>query len=425
MSESTRRGFLAAGAVGTLAAAPATANAAGGFGGQPRDGRRGSAAGPEPVKIPTMLADTEAKPGPAFTPLPPEERLGFAVVGLGELALHQVLPAFGRAKRCRLAALVSGDADKARAVASQYGIGRENLYDYKAYDRLADDPAVDVVYIILPNSMHLEFTSRAAAAGKHVLCEKPMATSAADCEAMIAACEKAKKQLMIAYRCQYEPHHREAIRLARSGELGPLRLIEATNGQNQGPPGQWRHRKALAGGGSLPDVGIYCLNAARYITGEEPSEVSAQVLTDSSDPRFAEVEDRIAFQLKFPSGVLADCRSYYSAHESRRCRVMAERGWIDMDPAFSYQGLRMKVARVERGAEHVSEVRLPSPDQFAAEMDHMAERAARGERPHTPGEEGLQDQRIIEAIYRAAREGRPVPLAAAPGRDATRGPAPG
>ena len=309
-------------------------------------------------------------------------------------------------------------------MAAQYGIGREHIYDYRTFDRLADDPAVDVVYIILPNGMHLEYTVRAAKAGKHVLCEKPMANTSAECEEMIEASEKANRLLMIAYRCQYEPSHREAIRLARSGEFGPIRLIEASNGQNQGRPDQWRHKKALAGGGSLPDVGIYCLNAARYLTGEEPVRVTAEILSDSSDPRFKEVEDRVSFQLRFPSGTLAACQSFYSAHESRRCRVLAERGWIDLDPAFAYRGLKLKASRAHGEAEHATEIKLAEKNHFALEMDHMAERVARGEKPHTPGQEGLQDLRLIEAIYKAAREGRPVDLPVVAGKDTTRGPAP-
>jgi predicted dehydrogenase len=382
---------------------------------------RGPARPPSPVDFPTMKSKTEMQGGPPPMPVSPDKRLGFAIVGLGELALGAVLPAFGRCRFARPTALVSGDRAKAEKVAEHYEIASEHIYDYPKFDRLADDPAVDVVYIILPNGMHLEYTVRAAKAGKHVLCEKPMANTSAECEAMISACEKVNRQLMIAYRCQYEPFNREAVRLARSGEFGPLRLIEASNGQNQGRIDQWRHNKALAGGGSLPDVGIYCLNAARYITGEQPVQVTAQILSDASDSRFKEVEDRISFQLRFPSGVLATCQSFYSAHESRRLRILAERGWIDLDPAFAYRGLKLKTSLARGEAEQTTEIKLAEKDHFAAEMDHMAERVARNERPHTPGQEGLQDIRLIEAIYRAARDGRPVDLPEVVGKDTTRG----
>ena len=407
MSELNRREFIVAGAMtaasGALAQDPAKS--------------------PSPVEIPMMKANTEQQSGPVPTLLPPIRRLGFAIVGLGELALGEVLPAFGQCRYARPAALVSGDGAKAGRVAEQYGIGSKHLYGYDDFDRLADDKDVEVVYIILPNSMHREYTIRAARAGKHVLCEKPMANSVAECEEMIAACESAKRLLMIAYRCQYVPLHREMVRMARSGEIGPLRMIEASNGQNQGPAGQWRHKKALAGGGSLPDVGIYCLNATRYITGGEPVQATAQILTDATDSRFREVEDRIAFQLRYPSGVLASCQSFYSSHDSRRCRVLGETGWIDLDPAFGYRGLRMRTSHARDNAELTTEIHLPEKNHFALEMDHLAERVASNVRPHTPGEEGLQDIRIIEAIYRSAREGKPVNLAVVEA-GSTRGPVP-
>ena len=417
-SGTTRRDFLAAGAAGVVAAQGLTAMA------QTPGTNPAQAPKPTPVVLPEMKAETEAKSGPPFDPLPPLKRLGFAVVGLGELALGEILPAFGQCKYAKLAALVSGDPAKAAKVAGQYGIGADHIYDYANFDRIANDPTVDVVYVVLPNSMHLEYTVRATKAGKHVLCEKPMANSSTECAEMIVACESAHRQLMIAYRCQYEPYNREMIRLARSGELGSIRLIEAANGQNQAPNNQWRHKKALAGGGSLPDVGIYCLNATRYITGEEPIQVSAQILSDESDPRFTEVEDRVAFQLKFPTGIQASCQSFYSAHESRRCRVHLEKGWIDLDPAFAYRGLKLKTSFAKGKAEIGQEIKLPEKSHFALEMDHMAERTLQNVRTQTPGQEGMQDMKLIEAIYQAAREGKTIDLPHVQGIDPTRGLAP-
>lgn len=378
---------------------------------------------PSPIALPDWVAATEKKSSGPPTALPPGARTGYAIVGLGRLALEQILPAFAKCKRSRSVALVSGDPAKAAKVADQYGIGPKHLYDYKSFDRIRDDPDVEVVYIVLPNSMHLEFTARAASAGKHVLSEKPMATSSAECRQMIDACNRAGRTLMVAYRCQYEPYNRALTAIARTRELGAVRLINAENVQNMADPSQWRLRRALAGGGSLPDIGIYCLNACRYLTGEEPVEVSAMIQSPADDPRFREVEDRVAFQLRFPSGVLASCQSGYSAHESRRLRLLGESGWAELDPAFSYKGLRLHVGRVGGKAEVVSERRLDEADQFAAEIDHMSERLAEGRRPRTPGEEGLQDHRLMEAIYESAREGRPVRLDPVPGLDTTRGPA--
>ena len=257
------------------------------------------------------------------------------------------------------------------------------MYDYANFDRLKDNPDVDAVYIVLPNNMHLEYTLRAAAAGKHVLCEKPMATNVADAERMVAACRDAKRTLMIAYRMQYEPTHRELIRIARGGEYGPIRLIEAVNGQNDAPNGQWRQSRAQAGGGSLPDVGIYCLNAARYVTGEEPIEISAQVTRPKDDPRFTEIEDIAAFTLRFPSGVIAQCTSGYSLHESRQMRVMMRDAWVEMNPAFSYDGVAMQIGRKAGRAHRGGGTPLHRPQPVhAGDGPLRRARAQRQDAPH-------------------------------------------
>jgi predicted dehydrogenase len=241
-----------------------------------------------------------------------------------------------------------------------------------------------------------------------------MAVSVAECQQMLAAGEKAGRHLMIAYRLQYEPFNREAIKLARGGDLGKLRSLSAVNGQAQGDPNQWRLRKALAGGGSLPDVGIYCVNAARYLSGEEPTLVSGMVTSTPHDPRFKEVEEQVDFILRFPSGFVASCTSSYGFHDAKRYRLIGTSGWLELDPAFPYRGQTLKVARKPAGGgPEVLEQRLLTPkNHFAAEMDHMATCVLQNKKPHTPGEEGLQDQRIIGAIYESARLGRAVQLAA-------------
>ena len=352
------------------------------------------------------------------------ERAGFAVVGLGRLSLEEILPAFGAAKMSRLVALVSGTPDKAARVAAQYGVRPEAVYDYAGFDRIRDNPEISVVYVVLPNSMHKEYTIRAAQAGKHVLCEKPMAVSAAEGQAMVDACRQAGRKLMIAYRCQYEPYNREVLRLVREKTFGPTRFIDAVNVQNQGNGEQWRLKRALAGGGSLPDVGLYCLNAARYLTGEEPVEVIARSYSPPNDPRYAEVEETVTFMLRFPGGVVANCATSYGMHESRVLSVHAPGGTVTLDGAFSYHDKQLRIAHRDGRAESVDERRIPMQNQFALEMDHMAECVATGREPHTPGEEGVQDHRIMEAIYRSASSGQPVPLPRVEGLDRTRGPAP-
>ncbi|MDZ8064609.1 MAG: Gfo/Idh/MocA family oxidoreductase [Nostoc sp. DedQUE08] len=383
---------------------------------------------PPQIEFAPISEKTEVETGGPPTALPPERRLGFAIVGLGRLTLEEIMPAFAECKLAKPTALVSGDAAKANLVAQQYGIKPQNVYNYQNYDNLRNNPDVDVIYIVLPNSMHREYTVRGAKAGKHILCEKPMATTVEDAQQMIDACKQADRKLMIAYRCQYEPHHRAMIQMIRSKELGTVKVIQADNGQNQGGDlNQWRLKRALAGGGSLPDVGIYCLNATRYLTGEEPIAISAQIFSTPGDPRFKEVEENVTFQLRFPSGILGICSTSYGFHEGRRFRVFGSDAWGQLDPAFSYNGLRMMISRkspTNSMAENISEVRIGEKNQFALEIDHMADCVIQNKQPHTPGEEGLQDQKLIALIYEAARTGKTITLPRVSGLDTTRGPAP-
>jgi len=337
-----------------------------------------------------------------------QKKVGFAIVGLGKYATEQIMPNFRDCEHARLAALVSGSPDKARKLAAEYGLAEQNIYSYDNFDAIKDNPEVDVVYIILPNGLHAEYTVRAAEAGKHVLCEKPMATTVADCERMIAACQKANRQLMIAYRAQYEPFNRSAIERIRQGELGQVRAITADHGRpvkpSENKPDVWRVDKKLAGGGSLMDIGIYSLNAARYLTGEEPIEITAMESSDKNDPRFKEVEDNIHFTLRFPSGILASCTSSYSYESVKRGRVFGDKAWLDLDPLSDYDTHTLKTG----DATGEQEPKIKEGNQFAAQLDHMAECARANKTPRTPGEEGLRDVRLILAIYEAARTGRAV-----------------
>ncbi|HVY08120.1 MAG TPA: Gfo/Idh/MocA family oxidoreductase [Burkholderiales bacterium] len=380
-----------------------------------------SAAEEDRIEMPPIQAPTE-KPEKAVTPKePPPKRVGYAVVGLGRLAIGEVLPAIAKSKRSRVVALVSGDADKAGKVARQYAVRPDSIYDYGNYGQLADNPEVDAVYIALPNGMHAEFTIRAARAGKHVLCEKPMAISVRQCETMIAACEAAKKKLMIAYRSQYEPMDRAIVKMIRDKKLGELREFVSVNSQNVGDPGQWRLKHELSGGGPLADLGIYSINAARFLSGEEPFEVTGSAYRRTSDPRFQEVEESAHFILRFPSGLTATCATSFATHRSQFFRVHGSEAWAEMNPAFSYHGLEMRIGRVENGEEILQVPRIDPVDQFVAEIDHMSWCIRNDVKPHTPGEEGLQDMRIIEAIYESARSGSVVKISTP---TLTRGPEP-
>jgi predicted dehydrogenase len=377
------------------------------------------------ITFPPINAATERQESPPPNPEPPDRRVGYAVVGLGRIALGQVIPGIAQSKRSKLVAVVSGDAQKASTIAREYGLDAKNAYSYDTFDQIKSNPAVDVVYIALPNSMHAEYTIRAAKAGKHVLCEKPMATSVGDAEKMVEACKQAGRKLMIAYRMQYEPFNRAAKNAVRNKELGAVKVIEMANAQSEGTPDQWRLKQAMSGGGSLVDVGIYCLNTARYLTGEEPVSVSAMMYKTPNDPRFADVpEESIIFQLRFPSGILVNALSGYGSHRTQRYRVSAADGWMDLDPEFPYRGLRMRVGHAEGKVEKIEERVMEEKHQFALEIDHFSQCVRENKQPFTPGEEGVQDMKLMAAIYESARTGRPVTLAPVSGLDAFRGPPP-
>jgi predicted dehydrogenase len=383
--------------------------------------------GPEikPVKFPPIDDPSEKPKADPFTPIEPAKRIGYCLVGLGRLTLGEIMPAFGHSKYAKPVALVSGDREKAKNVAAQYGIAEKNIYNYQNFDDIRNNPEIDVVYIVLPNSMHEEFTVRAAKAGKHVLCEKPMTTSAASAQRMIDACKKADKKLMIAYRVQYTPQHRAIMKWTREKKWGKVRVIELFNGQNQGDPSQWRQKKDLAGGGSLPDIGLYCLNTARFVLGEEPEWVTAQLYSTPGDPRFKEVEETVLFQMGFPGGAIVNASTSYSVHDTKRYRCLADKGAsFGMDPAFSYHGLKMEVSEVRDGEVWKQSPEIEEKDQFALELDHMAHCIRNNKQPYTPGEEGLQDQKIMEAIYRAAKDKKAVMLDKITTIDTFRGPAP-
>ena len=408
------RGLLA---VGVASALPLAAAEAADLG----SGAALPPTGPLDVKLPALSAPTDPKGGEPFNPDALDQRVGYAIVGLGHLSLEEILPAFGQTKHAKPVALVSGDADKMAKVAKQYGIKPSSCYSYQTYDNIKNNPEVEVIYIVLPNSMHHEFTIRGAKAGKHILCEKPMATSSKECEEMIDACQKAGKKLMIAYRIQYEPLNRMAQKAVRDKTYGKTKFIQMMNCQNQAHDQQWRHKKNLAGGGSLPDVGLYCLNTTRFLLGEEPTEVSAQIYSTPGDDRFKEIEENVSFTLRFPSGVISQCLTGYASFNNKSYAVHGETGTIKMDPAFTYKGLKQERVHAPGGKQMTEQPSNPAKDQFALEMDHMAECVRQNKTPYTPGEEGLQDQRIMEAIYRSAKENKPIKLAGASKLDAFRG----
>ncbi|HEY1902696.1 MAG TPA: Gfo/Idh/MocA family oxidoreductase [Terracidiphilus sp.] len=326
------------------------------------------------------------------------KKTGYAVIGLGRIAGH-FMPAAGATTNSKITALVSGHRDKADRIAAQYGVPANSIYNYENFDEIAHNPDVDAVYVALPNSMHAEYTQRAAKAGKHVLCEKPMATSVADCETMIAACKAANVKLMIAYRCHYEPTNLKAVRMIHDGALGQVQSIVSTFGFNIAP-GEWRLSKKMAGGGPLFDVGIYSLNACRYLTGEEPQHISAYASTIDHDGRFNEVEENVAWTMKFPSGIVASCSTTYGANMEGYFKVYGSKGWLQVDQAFVYEGLHLTADIQGKKIDELNPARDPS--QFQAEAEHFSHCVQNNLEPQSPGEEGLRDLGYITQIYRSA-----------------------
>ncbi|MCA9212294.1 MAG: Gfo/Idh/MocA family oxidoreductase [Planctomycetales bacterium] len=331
-----------------------------------------------------------------------DRKLGFALVGLGRLSTNQIAPALQKTKNCKLAGIVTGSPEKAEAWQKQYGISQKSTYNYRNFDQIADNPDIDVVYVVLPNSMHEEFTIRAARAGKHVLCEKPMSVSVAEAKQMTSECEKAKVKLAIGYRCQFEPHHIECMRMAKEKRFGAIRQIDASFGFRFGdyPLGdlrRWRLEMEYAGGGALMDVGIYALQACRYLTGEEPKSVMAREIKTDHE-KFAEVDETILWSMDFPSGIVANCSTTYGFSGMNQFTAYADNGKFGMEPAFSYEGNRAFAGN--------STIEKPQIDQFAAEMDDFANVIRTDSKSKVSGEEGLRDMIVMDAIYKSVASGK-------------------
>lgn len=338
------------------------------------------------------------------------KKIGYCIVGLGRISMDHFMPGVRVSQHSQVVAVVSGHRPKAERIADQYGISHDAIYNYENYDTIRNNPAIDAVYIALPNGMHAEYTIRGAKAGKHVLCEKPMANTVKECEQMIAACKQADRKLMIGYRCRYEPTNLKAIELVRQGYVGNIQQIRSANGFNI-RPGEWRLNKKLAGGGPLFDVGIYSIQATRYLTGEEPVEVQAYSSVIDHDGRFNEVEENVVWDFRFPSGVLASCStSYGSNFIGGSARVIGSKGMLELNPAFAYDGLRL-TAKAQGAHPLDIQFNNPNPKQFVVEADYFSNCILQNTEPKTAGEEGLRDQKIMAAIYHSCESRRSVKLA--------------
>jgi predicted dehydrogenase len=250
---------------------------------------------------------------PSAFALPPDRKLGVALLGLGNYSTGQLAPALQQTKNCRLAGVVTGSPEKAAQWQKQYGIPAKNCYDYKTFDRIVDNPDIDIVYVVTPNALHAEYVVRAAQAGKHVICEKPMATTEADARRMIAACNKAGKKLSIGYRLHFEPHNQEMMRLGQQQAYGKINHLVSNNGFKFGSGGTpWRVEKALSGGGPLMDMGIYSLQGCIYTKGQVPVSITAKLSPETGSGYFKEVEAGVDWQMQFADGSVANCSTSYA-----------------------------------------------------------------------------------------------------------------
>ncbi len=335
----------------------------------------------------------------------PPRKLGIALCGLGNYARGQLGPALRLTQQCELRGVVTGSREKGQAWAREFGFPERNIYDYATMARLIDNPDIDIVYVVTPNSLHPEHTIAAAWAGKHVICEKPMANTVADCNAMLAACRANRVRLSIGYRLQFEPHYRELKRLAREQDFGAFRKMTSVlsfviNRR------VWRIEKAMAGGGPLMDIGIYCVQAACLAADTDgaahvtfaPVAVQAREHPKKRPDLFRDVEEGIDFRLEFANGATAECTTSYNG-SGDRFRAEGEKGWIEFAPAFQYGDLKVTTSQ---GAPRVG---LPPRSQQAVQMDDFARCVREGRESPVSGVMGRRDLVIIEAIYRSAAQG--------------------
>jgi predicted dehydrogenase len=331
------------------------------------------------------------------------DRVRYAIVGAGYISQAAMLPAFARARRNSvLAAIVSDDPVKRDRLSRRHGAPVACGYD--GYDTLLGSGAVDAVYIGLPNHLHADYVIRAAQAGVHVLCDKPLAVTQAGCRAIAAAVERAGVKLMVAYRLHFERASLEALKLVRAGRLGELRCFDSVFTM-QVEPDNIRLRSET-GGGTLHDIGIYCINAARTLFGAEPQQVVA-LSANTGEERFAEVDEMVSAILRFPGERLATFTVSFGAASTATWRLVGTRGDLVVDHAYEHASGMTHALTVK---EQTQRRRFPKRDQFAAELLHFSDCILQDRQPEPSATEGLADVRVIEALYRSAEEGVPVEL---------------
>lgn len=329
--------------------------------------------------------------------------LRVAIMGLGSYGTR-VADAMQSCSKAKLVGVISGTPSKISAWQTKYNIPEKNCYNYENFDNIKDNPDIDAVYVITPNALHHNEVIRTAKAGKHAICEKPMAVNAKEGQDMVDACKKANVKLLVGYRMHFEPKTLEIIRMRREGEMGKAVFFQGLSGFRIGEPTQWRLKKELAGGGAMMDIGIYSINAARYMIGEEPVWVTAQE-TKTNHEKFKEgVDETIQFELGFPGGAVASCLSTYNMNNLDRFFLNCENGFGELLPASGYGPIK--------GRTHKGELTQPHQTHQTVQMDEMASIILEGKQPIVPvdGEEGVKDLKIIDAIYLAVKKRKKIGL---------------
>jgi len=325
-------------------------------------------------------------------------KLGIALVGLGGYAGGQLAPALQQTEHCYLAGIVTGTPSKIPVWKEKYNIPDKNIYNYDNYDSIKDNPDIDIIYVVLPNNMHAEYTIRAAGAGKHVICEKPMAITVEDCDRMIAACNKANVHLSIGYRLNFEPYNLEMVRCGTKKIYGEIKKLGGGFGF-VARPSQWRLTQKYAGGGPLMDLGIYVIQGMCYTTGMLPIAVTAQEGTKTDFERFKEVEQSLTWQFEFPNGLIAEGKtSYNDSHNFLHAE--AEQGVFELTSAYNYTG--------QRGSTPAGVMNFPHINQQAKQMDGIAMAIRNNKKSIVPGEMGKRDVNYLQAVYEAMSTGKKI-----------------
>lgn len=331
----------------------------------------------------------------------PVKKLGVALVGLGNYSTLQLAPALQHTELCYLAAIVTGTPDKAKTWSAKYNIPAKNIYNYQNFDAIKNNPDINIIYIVLPNFLHAEYTIRAAQTGKHVICEKPLAMNVAEGEKMLTACRKANVKLGVGYRLYYEPHHLEARRLGTRKEFGNIKLVESSLGFTRPAPTSWRLNKQISGGGAIMDLGVYAIQGARRTVGEDPVAVTAQAF-NFDKAYFKDIYETVLWQFEFPGGAVAQCATTYSSYVDR-LYTTCEKGWWEVSPAYNAVGTK--------GRSTKGDMNFPAkPYQQIAQLDDFAAAVLNDKQPQATGEEGLKDLKLIAAILQAAESGKRIIL---------------